>query len=57
MYKLIKDSISASNANKLITLNNDVCYEWELIPIEKALLLTYNLLKRIENSHHWSVQM
>ena len=42
----------------MITLNNAACYEWELIPIEKVLLLTYNwLLKRIENSHHWSAQM
>ena len=37
MYKLVKDSISAANANKMITLNNAACYEWELIPIEKAL--------------------
>ena len=58
MYKLIKDSISAANANKMITSNNVTWYKWELIPIEKSLLLTYKwLLKRIENSYYWNMQM
>ena len=42
MHKLIRDLISIAINDKMITLNNAACYEWEIIPNEKALQLTYN---------------
>ena len=42
MHQLIRDSISIVNNGKMITMNNTACYEWEIIPNEKALQLIYN---------------
>ena len=50
MHKLIRDTISVANTDKLATINTAVCYEWEIIPVNKALSLTYKwLINRIEN--------
>ena len=39
MYKLIRDTISISNSERNVTLENATCYEWEIIQINKALSL------------------
>ena len=50
MHKLIRDAISVANSDKLATIETAVCYEWEIIPVNKALALTYKwLADRIEN--------
>ena len=39
MHKLIRDTISISNLERHVTLDNTACYEWKIIPVNKALTL------------------